>query len=336
MATPVYIDESLAKGLASRFLREAEDRVNRFEKDIRSINFDNSTKKGWLKKFRQLANRTSLVAFGFHELGTKSKPAIAFMGIVPERHEFKTWEERCLTGTVLIFQFDSDAAPDPEPIPFVISHHALTRVFMRCEALKAIVENWNYEKILNVLRPLPAWSAFWSAAIEGHEFQYRKRLNEDPDAYELTPVIPSEYGLFFCHTSRQDPRINLRTFVGNDQLRSDQKELRETLLRAYQGLTSTPMALHPWTYFWGIWHTELYIFLLTERLASKREQITKFLYSDIAPEKVAVFEELGLLKARLDPNFDFRNYEPNLFYDDVVKGLNSKRAANHNTEKLTI
>jgi hypothetical protein len=84
-----YIDESLAKGLASRFLREANDRVNRILDCVERVDIKTSTKKGWLSKHRKMANYAREASFSYHEVGSKSKPAIAFIGVTPEQHEFR-------------------------------------------------------------------------------------------------------------------------------------------------------------------------------------------------------------------------------------------------------
>jgi len=131
----------------SRFLRKANDRVNEIFECVERVNPRSWTRKGWLTKHRKMAACAHKASFAYHEVGSKSKPAIAFIGVTPEQHEFKTWEEKCLTGQVLMFQYQSDICPEPEPVPFVISHHALARLFMRCSELQAMPTNWEYERI---------------------------------------------------------------------------------------------------------------------------------------------------------------------------------------------
>jgi hypothetical protein len=319
VSATVYIDESLARGLASRFLSEALDRVIAIEQKVYLINFSTETRKGWLKKYRALGKYAETVSFGVHEVGTKSKPAIAFAGITPDDHQFKSWEERMLTGRVLIFQYDTNIAPDPEPIPFVISHHALMRLFMRCSAVKEHLLNWNFNKILKILSPLPAWSAYWDATITGPSKEHFHSLADSPIPYLAYPVIPSPHGLFFCEVSREDPRVNLRTFVDTEKLRPDQEHLRQILLRAFSGFEKMPLSLHPSSVRWNIWHTDAYIMLLTERLAIDAPFIKSFVYKGLSADQIRLLEELKFLESRGQHKFDFHSYDPDVFYSDVMR-----------------
>jgi hypothetical protein len=314
-----YINESLARGLASRFLSEASDRVLAIQQKVHSINFSADTKKGWLKKYRALGKYAESVSFGVYEVGTKSKPAIAFAGITSDEHQFKNWEERVLTGRVLIFQYGTNIVPNLEPIPFVISHHALMRLFMRCPALREHLLNWNFQKILGMLSPLPAWSAYWDAAITGPSWGNWSSLANNPIPYLAYPVIPSPHGLFFCEVSREDPRVNLRTFVDTEKLRPEQERLRQILLKAFLGFENMPLSVHPWSVKWNICHTDLYVMLLTERLAPEAKFIKSFVYENLPAEKIKLLEDLKFLSSRSPQKLDFNAYDPEVFYSDVVK-----------------
>lgn len=319
MEHPTFITESLAKGLASRFLSEAESHVRQIDRNIDSLNFSSTTKKGWLIKHRKLADFVSNASFKPYFLGTKSKPALAFVGLAPDQHSFKDWEERCLTGRVLIFQYGTNACPEPEPVPFVISHHALARLFMRCEFLKGIADSWDYKKILSLLSPLLAWSAFWDACVTGAQKEYWKLLNDAPDAYLLHPIIPSEYGLFFCETSRQDPRLNLRTFVGNAQLRPKQRELQRILLKAYKGFETLPLSIHPWSIRWNVWRTDVYMFILAERLSRDENLIKEVIFEGLNSKQIALLEQVWFLRSKVDINHDPFLLDPIKAYDQILK-----------------
>lgn len=324
MDHPTYINESLARGLASRFLAEAENRVRLIGRNIDSLNSSSTTKKGWLIKHRKLAEFVSDASFKPYFLGTKAKPALAFMGLAPDQHSFKDWEERCLTGRVLIFQFDSDVCPEPEPVPFVISHHALTRLFMRCESLKGIADNWDYKKIVSLLSPLPAWSAFWDATVTGVRKEYFNLLNNSTYSYLLYPIIPSKNGLFFCQTSRQDPRLNLRTFVGNAQLRSEQKELQSILLKAFEGFEMLPLSIHPWSIRWNVWRTDVYMFILAERLSRNERFIKKFFLEGLNTNQIALLDQVRFLQAKV--NIDPFLLDPVRAYGQILKSFRVQSA----------
>lgn len=316
-----YIDESLARGLASRFLAEANDRVNTIINCINKIDPNSSTKKGWLIKHRKLAGCARRAAFNYFELGTKSKPAIAFIGVTPEQHHFKSWEERCLTGQVLMFQYDSSACSEPEPIPFVISHHAIARLFMRCPNLKGMTESWDYERLLTLMQPLLSWSVVWDACVKGARCENFRRIEDSRIPYRFSPVIPSPYGLFFCETSYSDQRVNVRTFVGNDQLRDEQRELQKVLWDVQRGFEDLPVSLHPWTFFSGIQRTEIYILLFIDRLVKHAPLVSKFVCDGLTNEELAALEELGFLSSSTVEDFDPFGVEPQRFFSGVLKRL---------------
>jgi len=108
-----HIDESLAKGLASRFLTECDESVNQFMDRLARTNRQTSTKKGWLSKSAQVEKELRSAAFSTHWVGSNSKPALGFIGIGPEKQKFNTWEEKCLTGWCLIDQYETNTfGPD--------------------------------------------------------------------------------------------------------------------------------------------------------------------------------------------------------------------------------
>jgi len=88
-----HIDESLAKGLASRFLTECDESVNQFMDRLARTNRQTSTKKGWLGKSAQVEKELRSAAFSTHWVGSNSKPALGFIGIGPEKQKFNTWED---------------------------------------------------------------------------------------------------------------------------------------------------------------------------------------------------------------------------------------------------
>ena len=307
----------------SRFLRKANDRVNEIFECVERVNPRSWTRKGWLTKHRKMAACAHKASFAYHEVGSKSKPAIAFIGVTPEQHEFKTWEEKCLTGQVLMFQYQSDICPEPEPVPFVISHHALARLFMRCSELQAMPTTWEYERLIKLLQPLLNWSVFWDACIRGPHLENAELLKDSSLAYRFFPVIPSPFGLFFCETSYEDPRINVRTFVGNEQLRREQKELQSILQAVGEGFEDLPVSIHPWSFLWGVWHTEIYLLLVLERLFKHGAQIASLVCEGLTASEMECLEKLAFLRKSFFPGMDPFEVPPQEFYTFVLRKFRS-------------
>nr|WP_213394566.1 hypothetical protein [Yoonia sp.] len=212
-----------------------------------------------------------------------------------------------------MFQYDSSACPDPEPIPFVISHHALSRLFMRCPNLEGMTGSWNYERLLKLLQPLLSWSVVWDACVKGAQHENFRRIEESKIPYRFNPVIPSPYGLFLCETSYTDQRVNVRTFVGNSQLRDEQRELQKVLLDVQRGFEESPISLHPWTFFWGVWRTEIYLLLFLDRLVKHASLISRAVCEGLTDVEMAALKEIGFLSAPTVKDFDPFTVDPQSF-----------------------
>ncbi len=326
---PIYIDESLARGLASRFLDECAKSLETFERAYRARDLSSSTRKGWLKKRREIQRLVGNISFTSHWFGSKSKPALGFLGIVPETHKYQNWNEKCLTGLAVLDQYDGAFSVELRPIPFVISHHALARLFQRCDVLKDSATHWSYGSVLDLLRPLPLWSAFWSSCVDGVRGDNIEKIQGKTIPFRFKPIIPSEYGLFFCESSAEDGRIALRTFVNNNQLREEQVVLRNFLLQVVKGFTELPIAFHPWTYVEGLYRTDLLLMLMRERLLRKKFFIKEFLCTGVSRDEIDGLFELGMFEQvfpeKLDPfSFDPVDFLP--VFEELVR--ERKRAGN--------
>jgi hypothetical protein len=305
-----YIDESLAKGLASRFLEECSMQLKLFERAWQARDLSSSTRKGWLKKRREIERLVQNVSFTSHWMGSKSKPALGFIGIVPESHDYKNWSEKCLTGLAVLEQYDGSLALELKPIPFVISHHALARLFQRCDALRTCVNTWSYELVLDLLKPLPLWSAFWGSCIDGARGENLEKINEGKTPFRFKPIIPSKHGLFFCESSMEDGRVSLRTFVSNNQLRDDQVFIRNFLLEVVKGFDTLPIAFHPWTYIEGLYRTDVLVMLMRERLLTKKILIREFIGENVNRGAIDSLYELGFFRSYFAEKIDPFSFEP--------------------------
>jgi|GEM_PF-3222094 len=319
-----HIDESLAKGLASRFLTECDESVNQFMDRLARTNRQTSTKKGWLSKSTQVEKELRSAAFSTHWVGSNSKPALGFIGIGPEKQKFNTWEEKCLTGWCLIDQYETNTF-GPDPIPFVISHHALARIFQRATVLRDSVEDWKFSRVLKLLSPLPFWAAFWSSCVFGERGKRAAKSQQNGWKFRFRPVIPSEYGLFLCECSSDDPRIELRTFVNNAQLRDEQVRLKKILDAVARDFEDFPIALHPWSFVHSVYRTDILVLLMRERLFVEKHFLREFLCEDITREDKDGLDDLGFFDRTLPQNVNPFQIDPTQFIVEVQRQEKLKR-----------
>lgn len=316
----IYIDESLARGLASRFLNECDESVNRFMDTLVRTNRQTSTKKGWLGIMEKIERELGSAAFSTHRVGTNSKPALGFIGIGPEKQKFNTWEEKCLTGWCLIDQYETNTF-GPDPIPFVISHHALARIFQRATVLRDSVEDWKFSRVLKLLSPLPFWAAFWSSCVSGERGKTAAESQQKEWRFRFRPVIPSEHGLFLCECSSDDPRIELRTFVNNAQLRGEQIRLKKILAAVARDFENFPIALHPWSSWYDVFRTDILVAIMRDRLLVEKHFLREFLCWDITREDKDGLDKLGFFE-RTYPNKNPFEIIPN---DEIQRQERLKR-----------
>ena len=256
-------------------------------------------KKGWLKKEREFIKAIEPIIFKHHWCGTASKPASAIIGIESSKFVFKDWTERCITGHALYSQYNSAISTEPKPIPFLISHHTLSRLFQRCDELSVQATKWNYKAVLKIISPLVAWSGFWSSLVIGEDLSVLKRISSEKATFEFRPIIPSPYGLFLCECSDQYKGIALRTFVSNKMLRPDQLAARDILLKCYSGFENCGLEFHPTAAIEKIEKTEIFAFLLKERIARFKSQIKSLIYEGVDPSKIRILENVSILEAKL-------------------------------------
>lgn len=294
-----YIDESLAKGLANRFFDETARNVDRTIGAFSSRNMLYETKKGWLKKEREFIRAVEPIIFKHHWCGTASKPVSAVIGIEASNHFFKDWTERCITGHALYSQYRGAISFEPRPVPFVISHHALSRLFQRCDELREVATNWDYKAVLKMISPLVAWSGFWSSLVVGDDLSIFRRIKSERANFEFRPIIPSPHGLFLCECSDQYTGVALRTFVSNKMLRADQLEARDILLRCFAGFENCGLEFHPSAAMENIERTEIFTFLLRERIGRFKSQIKSLIYEGVSPEKIRILENVNILEAKM-------------------------------------
>jgi hypothetical protein len=246
----MIITESLAKGLKNRFFLEISDEIT--QKLKLASNLERPTKNSisaWLKyqeKFKKIFGKSVLI---FYSGGSKRRPYFALLGIsIDEKREFNQWNEKCLTGHMVIMNYEPSIA-EGMPALFNVGEHAISRIYERANVLIGKDLQVDIFSILPEFYYIPIWSSFWAGIFLMFK-SYYSNLNELNQVY---PVIPSKSGLFLGQITYQKlALLELRTFVDDKNLNFQQEKVKKILLKICNGFESSPLSFYPLTGALGI------------------------------------------------------------------------------------
>lgn len=295
------IDESLAKGLASRLLRELGDakewvQSNPLTQDFLFNPDHHDSKKGWLKAARKYKHFIDPYAFASYEIGTKSKPAVAFVLPHTMLDPKKEFDEEMVYAQFLISRFSHkgpvNSPPGRQTVKF--SKHALSRLIQRASTTVNIVDNWSSELLVRLMSPAILFSGFWITIFVQNIMTIKGSLNLRS---KLQLFAPSPYGLFICEFKTDDevPFLEIKTFLNTEQLNPKQKELRKSAFNALNGLSNYPIGLAPWDLLgcnFAFLNYPLWIGLLP-----KRKEIEEFICERLTSTEREIFQQLEIMNA---------------------------------------
>ena len=282
------IDEKIASGLMKQFWAEM---VHRQKVEFgRAADFNANKKliskvkgKGsWLEQLKRIGgffeNTNLLTYIG----GTERRPylGLTLLYALKER-EYNSWNERCLTALVLL------TAPNPIFSQnyislFNIGEHAISRLFLR-KACHERQENGlvKIDSILDDIRPLCAWAAFWH-----HRLVRNKQLYDHRD--QLSPIVPTPSGLFLCRFSKgAEAQLEVRTFIGKADFKKSQDKIHSLLTSACEGFMVSPLAFSPFVEKLGYDYPKLLTQLMCLRLVSHAEDLGNQLVEKIEDRTLA-------------------------------------------------
>jgi hypothetical protein len=240
----MIITESLAKGLKNRFFLEIDDElVRRLEQAAKPGIRGKISPAGWLRfidKYKKIFGRC---VFCFYEGGSKGNPYFAFVSLwVNKKRQFNQWDEKCLTGKMVIVNTDPTVFKDMDAL-FNVGEHAIARIYER--GVVKVDKNLNIDifSILPEFNYVPIWSAFWSFMFDIFKRYYYSNINY---LIQIYPVIPTKNGLFFGQISHKDcSPLEIRTFVNDKNLTVEQQQAKQILLNVSSGMESSPLCFFP-------------------------------------------------------------------------------------------
>lgn len=274
-----FIDESLGKGLAQRFMDEADDRFGRvfqspdFKKFFHPCS--HKTRKRWLINKRQVERVIRKHSAYLFDCGTNAKPGLISCHWSSAMSKVSGFDEEVMVCHNLRTRFRDPLASDEFAKfgGFEISKHAIARLLQRVPEARALLSDWSYEWVMEAIRPTLFWGGFWVERLYSRLMKLKDVMNLHID---ISPIIPSPYGLFLCKFDATcDTPLRVRTFVGNHQLGPEQLEARDQMLAVASGLEAQPLPLSPWTIFGE--NYSLASWMLALRLRDQREQIEQHL-----------------------------------------------------------
>lgn len=236
------IDESLARGLCSRFFVEANDNLENLLRGNRRVRALKKTRAGWARFVKDIRLALSEVALIAYEGGSARRPYFAFCGLhIDNSRDMGHWSERAIQGKQVFFDLERNA--EYFDAPFSIGEHAITRMIERGDFNIQQKTGFNVLGILDGFDHVSLWAAFWSRLGI-----YLKAKGLAVDLIE--PIIPSRSGLFLCRLSVDAkiiaaPVVEIRTFVDNSLLSNEQSWVQRKMLAASKGLIASPLALFP-------------------------------------------------------------------------------------------
>jgi hypothetical protein len=230
------MDDSQAKGLAKRFIREYLENQQRIALALRNQQF--RRKKNPHKDFINFASRHQHLFPSTMQVGSRRQNML-FISMLAGRDHNPTQDfgELNLYNMTFYSVPKYCAAGFNNNAEFSISLHCIQRIFQRYYR-----GDYNFEQasktVISQLRWIGNWTAIWGL-LRLHFFKVA-------DITVDKVVIPAKDGLFFSILS-DDRAIDIRTFVDDELLTVKQRSLKEVLTKISISLESVPLhfALEP-------------------------------------------------------------------------------------------
>ena len=213
MTDQITVTESLANGLKSRFFAEMINGADFAEKTFVNNKNRLNDRNGFAKLFSNVRTAFKDHAVLVYEGGSSRKPYVAFdlLTVIKDR-EYNSWNEKCLTGNSMLFNFDPKYWNEAFSA-YNIGEHAISRLYLRTK-LTFINGVIDWRCISHQLQSIPLWSSIWAFLIfTAHSTEFAKNC---------FPVIPAPDGLFMCEYSIESKRLEIRTFVDDLHLTHEQ------------------------------------------------------------------------------------------------------------------
>ena len=233
----IHLDESLAKGLATRFFRDHNSALMATDRSLEKL-YKNS-RKGSARTIEKITSkfRVQKSHLLFYE-GGKGYKKYMFRVVLScgDRNPLKGWNEEALFAQVDCWNFkklDQDHE-FKDWIIFHISKHCIQRIIERNfnRGSGDISEIYKKEEIYSEIRSLILWSTIWShltvflveASQKEGEVFFEK---VDTSLKNLSIFVPTENGVLMCNMEKGT--LLARTYLHDEQLSENQIKFKQYL-----------------------------------------------------------------------------------------------------------
>lgn len=231
-STRKMLDESLSKGLATRFFQEhtevctaANADVLRHAATARKFAHHPDKWRQWLSGIEGALGKTLLSKV---ENGSKRKflTVFHFLG-APDSNPVTEWNEPVVPIMFRSYVYPAAQVAHRLPDRCYVSKHAFARLIQRLGLGDGAKQGiYDFYMLNEELSPLVTWSTVWMMCLKDvvHLPQLPKEL--------LALPIPSPNGMFFATLNMSRPLLNIRTWVHDRQLSAQQLRLKTRLMGA--------------------------------------------------------------------------------------------------------
>ena len=239
-------DDSLAKGLTKRFIRENQKSTTKLLNSIQRESAKIKTRKQWDRFIKNTCKNNSAIINSYIG-GSRRKPyfCISFFdkgtwNPMDEHHATGGWPEDSLYENFIIFQFNGHAPVLRGMVKYIISHHAVQRIFQRLRSNNVESSLWEPAAIFGEIQHLSLWSSVWC-----HVLGLLDPFNLNLDYDDLSFPFPGNQGLFIGAQPNGTAGCFLRTYVGDEKLSETQLAVRNLLLDASKDLHNSSFCYSP-------------------------------------------------------------------------------------------
>jgi hypothetical protein len=236
------MDPSLARGVKNQAFREmapqVDTSIDRFKKLLLSSKAGTSL-NNWNRFTDQIESTFGDLLIKKHIGGSKRKPFLCVSTLDNQLGKsFNSWNEQCLNSVQLItiyspWYFEAIYAG------YSISEHAVQRIYERTIESDALnVDKSKISLLTEQLLMAPAWSSFW--------INFSHQFLSGGTAEKVSVAIPTATGFLLGELSTKSiHKVEIRTFVSDALLHTEQRELKKNMLIALENINSDLLPFFP-------------------------------------------------------------------------------------------
>ncbi len=236
------MDPSLARGVKNQAFREmapqVELSIDRFKKLLLSSKAGTSL-NNWNRFTDQIDSTFADLLIKKHIGGSKRKPYLCVSTLDSQLGKsFNSWNEQCLNSVQLITIY-SPWFFEATYAGYSISEHAVQRIYERAIASDALnADKSKLSLLTEQLLMTPAWSSFW--------INFAHQLLSEGEDEKIRIAIPTAAGLLLGELSMKSiHKVEIRTFVSDAQLHTNQRELKKNMISALGNINSNLLPFFP-------------------------------------------------------------------------------------------